>query len=235
MVGLKWIVVRLIFEYSGRGLAISTTDSNDLMLAWDQVVIMASYTIGINVFIHHHLHATRKCSLFNSLQQMFLVAHQKIGLLLQNLKLIWLPWASLRFVALIHYITAFVVTRVILLLVILIVVIYVVIVSLRHLLIFVRYTGHTRHQLMPLRLMTHSILHLIFCLLSIFVGSANRLEAGGSSVTLRLYISCRYNFLNILRQVWLIGARTTVLDSILVEYDTFTHGLSHRDRLIMLF
>ena len=105
--------------------------------------------------------------------------------------------------------------------------IYVVIVSLWHLFIFVRYAGHTGHQLMPLRLIAHSILHLIFCHLSVFVASANWLEAVGSSVTLRLNVSCRDNFLNILRQVWLIVARTAVFNSVFVQDDTFTHGLTH--------
>lgn len=109
MVVLKWIVIRLVFKYGCRGLSIGTTDSNDLMLSRDQVVIVAPNTVGINVFIHHYLHTTSQSGLSYSLQQMFLVAHQKIGLLLQHLELFCMAWASLlRFAALINHVTAFV-------------------------------------------------------------------------------------------------------------------------------
>ena len=97
--------------------------------------------------------------------------------------------------------------------------ILVILIALRHLLVLVWDTWHTRDQLVPFRLLPHSILHIGGLL-------ALHLEAVGTSVTLRFYISSCTHFLNILRQDWMIGTWARVCHCILVQDNTLPDSLA---------
>ena len=87
--------------------------------------------------------------------------------------------------------------------------ILIVVIAFRHLLVFPRYAGHARVQLMPFRLFPYTILHCSLSYLSLllflkelitrletFIG--NRWLAIGANSVLRLYITSWSYFLNVL-------------------------------------
>ena len=105
--------------------------------------------------------------------------------------------------------------------------ILVVVITLRHLLVFPRYTGHARVQLMPFWLLSYSVLHCSLSYLSLLLflkeliasmesPIRHRWLAVGTHSVLRLDITSWNYLLNVLLECRLIMARAHILDGFLV-------------------